>query len=192
MGGRYQMTQVDFSGCSLMAVLAAFVFALSAESCSVGLSRFSRGVLRSEPPGVLGAPKDAKAPDPRPNAEEAFVDGEDTPPESGDRALKGFDRPWELSGPKRFVRGSSTLAPSLPSVPVIDRDNLEELERGGTISDDPSKDYQCRKREMNEERIKSKRIEKDRYILGAASPKICVIHDSYLMRRLRKRAVIRQ
>ena len=122
------MTQVDFRGCSLMVELAAFIFAPSAESCSVKLSRFSRGVLRSEPPGVLGAPKDAKAPDPRPNADEAFVDGEDTPPERGDRALKGFDRPWELSGPKRFVRGISTLAPSLPSVPVIDRDNLEELE----------------------------------------------------------------
>jgi hypothetical protein len=54
-------------------------------------------------PGVLGVPKDANAPEPKPNAEEAFVEGEDTPPERGDNALKGFDRPpCELSGPKRF------------------------------------------------------------------------------------------
>lgn len=83
-------------------------------------------------PGVFGAPKDAKAPDPRPKADDALVDGEETPPpERGDIALKGFDRPWELSGPRRFdVRGSSTLAPaSLLSEPVIDSDNLAELER---------------------------------------------------------------
>ena len=83
-------------------------------------------------PGVFGAPKDAKAPDPRPKADDALVDGEETPlPERGDIALKGFDRPWELSGARRFdVRGSSTLAPaSLLSEPVIDSDNLAELAR---------------------------------------------------------------
>lgn len=77
----------------------------------------------------MGAPNDAKAPEPRPNADEAFVDGEETPAERGERALKGLDRPWELSGPKRFdVRERSTLAPpSLLSVPAIDRDSLEVL-----------------------------------------------------------------
>jgi hypothetical protein len=79
----------------------------------------------------LGAPKEAKAPDPRPKADEAFVDGEETPVDIGDMALKGFERPWELSGPKRLdERGRSTRAPSLPSVPDMERDNLEEL-RGG-------------------------------------------------------------
>jgi hypothetical protein len=115
------------SGCSLEARPFDVV-----ESCSNAESRFSPGVFTSELPGVLGAPKEANAPDPRPKAEDALVDGEDTPPERGERALKGFDRPWELSGPNRFaVRGRSTLAPpSLPSVPDIDRDSLEALREG--------------------------------------------------------------
>lgn len=79
------------------------------------------------PPGVLGVPKDANAPDPNPNADEA-LDGDDTPPDRGDNALKGFDRPWELSGPKRFVRGFSTREPpSLLSEPPVERDSLEAL-----------------------------------------------------------------
>jgi hypothetical protein len=41
----------------------------------------------------LGAPKEAKAPDPRPKALVAFVDGEETPADMGDMALKGFERP---------------------------------------------------------------------------------------------------
>jgi hypothetical protein len=130
VGGRYQIIQVDLSGCSLSVKATPLVLPASvAEAWSTGFSRFSPGVFRSEgAPGVLGVPNDAKAPEPRPNAEEAFVDGEDTPPERGERALKGLDRPpWELSGPKRLVaRGSSTRA---PSVPVIDRDNLEVLDR---------------------------------------------------------------
>lgn len=125
MGGRYQITQVALRACWRAGAGAAPLgfAAASVKSDSDGVSRFS--------PGVLGAPKEAKAPEPRPNAEEAFVEGEETPPpERGDRALKGFDRPWELSGPNRLdERGSSTLAPpSLPSVPVMDRDNLEELQ----------------------------------------------------------------
>lgn len=43
------------------------------------------------PPGVFGVLKDANAPEPKPNADEALVDGEDTPPDSGDNALNGFD-----------------------------------------------------------------------------------------------------
>jgi hypothetical protein len=79
----------------------------------------------------LGAPNEAKAPEPKPKAEEALVEGEETPVDMGDIALKGLERPWELSGPNRFdERGRSTRAPSLPSVPDIDKDNLEELEIG--------------------------------------------------------------
>lgn len=59
-----------------------------------------------------------------------MVDGEETPPDNGDIALNGFERPCELSGPKRFDRrGSSTRAPSFASAPDVDRDNLDELMR---------------------------------------------------------------
>lgn len=63
--------------------------------------------LRSKvPPGVLGVfvdePKDANAPEPSPKAFDAPAEGEETAPERGDMALKGLDRPCELSGPKRF------------------------------------------------------------------------------------------
>lgn len=59
-------------------------------------------------PGVLGVfaePKDAKAPEPKPNAEEAPAAGEATAEVvSGAMALKGLDRPPcdELSPPNRF------------------------------------------------------------------------------------------
>lgn len=57
-------------------------------------------------PGVFGVfaeePKEANAPEPRPNADEALVEGEDTPVDRGEIALKGLERPWALSGPKRF------------------------------------------------------------------------------------------
>lgn len=70
------------------------------------MSRLSPGAFEGpvseEAPGVLGAPNEAKAPEPKPNADEAFVEGDATPPERGDIALKGFERPWELSGPNRF------------------------------------------------------------------------------------------
>lgn len=133
MGGRYQTIQVDLSGCSPGPETGgcASALALAVSSCSTAKSRFSPGVFTSdEPPGVLGAPNEANAPDPSPKAEEALVDGEETPPDSGDIALKGFERPWELSGPNRLdERGRSTRAPSLPSDPDMDKDNLEELER---------------------------------------------------------------
>ena len=38
-------------------------------------------------------PKEANAPEPSPNAEEAFAEGEDAFVDRGDMALKGFDRP---------------------------------------------------------------------------------------------------
>lgn len=53
--------------------------------------------LKSKVPGVFGVfvadPKDAKAPEPKPKAEEALVDGVVTPVESGEIALNGFERP---------------------------------------------------------------------------------------------------
>jgi hypothetical protein len=134
VGGRYQTIQVDFNACSPgPAGPLACDLDLIRSSCSVEISRLSPGVFTSEePPGVLGAPNEAKAPEPRPNADEALVEGEETPADSGEIALKGFERPWELSGPKRLDgRGRSTRATSLPSVPDMDRDNLEELERRG-------------------------------------------------------------
>ena len=59
-------------------------------------------VRSDEAPGVLGVPKEANAPEPSPKADEALVEGEETPPERGEMALKGLERPWELSGPKRL------------------------------------------------------------------------------------------
>lgn len=93
-------------------------------------------MLRSKEPVVLGVfavePKDANAPDPRPNAEEAPAEGEETFVDRGEIALKGLERPWELSGPKRFEewpRGESDLAElSLLSGPVMDKESLVELQ----------------------------------------------------------------
>lgn len=59
------------------------------------------------------------------------MDGEETPPDNGDIALNGFERPCELSGPNRLDgRGSSTRALSFGSAPDVDRDNLDELIEG--------------------------------------------------------------
>lgn len=85
-----------------------FDFMLPVDDVSSLVSRLSFVLeLRSKlPPGVLGVlldePKDAKAPEPSPKAFDAPAEGEDTPPERGDMALKGFERPCELSGPNRF------------------------------------------------------------------------------------------
>ena len=94
------MIHVDFKGCSLDEIVEVLSFTISLEKvscCSGWLSRFSLGVFGGAesdiPLGVLGAPKDANAPEPRPNADEALVDGEDRPPDRGDNALNGFDRP---------------------------------------------------------------------------------------------------
>lgn len=77
-------------------------------------------------PGVLGVfaedPKEAKAPDPRPKAEEA-AEGE--PVEGVERLLKGLDLPCEEVSPNlRLVydRGESTL-PSF-SGPLIESESL--------------------------------------------------------------------
>lgn len=84
-----------------------------------GLSFFSEGVdgavddmaaaLKSKAvPGVLGVlaaePNEAKAPEPRPKADEPPVVGDASPPGvNGGMALKGFRPPWDESPPKRLV-----------------------------------------------------------------------------------------
>jgi hypothetical protein len=81
-------------------------------------------------------PKDANAPEPRPKADDALAEGEETLVESGEIALKGLERPCELSGPNRFdewLRGDSTLPLSLFSAPDMDKDSLLEL--SPTVSD---------------------------------------------------------
>lgn len=114
MGGRYQTIHVDFRGWSLVVPVGEvsrdeeevldLMFPEDEVYGSV-VSRLSFADPSSKAlPGVLGVfePKEAKAPEPSPKAFEAPADGEETPPERGDIALKGLDRPWELSGPKRF------------------------------------------------------------------------------------------
>jgi hypothetical protein len=44
-----------------------------------------------------------------------LVDGEETPPDNGDIALNGFERPCELSGPKRFAKDGARVELPRPS-----------------------------------------------------------------------------
>lgn len=108
------------------------------DSCSLGESRLSPAPFddpRSEAlPEVFGVfaddPKEAKAPEPRPKAFEAPAEGDETPAERGEIAVKGLERAWELSGPKRFdewLRGRSSLAPPSLSLPDTESDSLLEL-----------------------------------------------------------------
>ncbi len=91
----------------------------------------------SDGPGVLGVlaedPKDAKAPEPSPNAEEAPELGDETLVESGEIALNGFDLPCEeLSPPKRFVdvnvRGESVLLLLVVSELLVEIEGLLVLQ----------------------------------------------------------------
>lgn len=156
MGGRYQTIQVDFSGCSgavfddLLARDDVEAFGLiSAPEASFpdSFSRFSAPEVEVFPkppisrdvPGVLGVlaeePKDAKAPEPSPNAEDApFGVGEEIfVVLSGDIPLNGFDLPLPaVSLPKRFAdgyaRGASVLFRSLLLFELdVDRESLLEL-----------------------------------------------------------------
>ena len=90
--------------------------------------------------GVLGVfvedPNEAKAPDPRPNAEEAPTVGEVTlVAVAGEVVLKGLDLPWEdVSPPKRRLegnaRGESCFAVSLLLFEAeVDKDSLLELRK---------------------------------------------------------------
>ena len=93
--------------------------------------------------GVLGVfelePNDAKAPDPRPKAEDAPDVGEATPVVvRGEMPLKGFGLP--LSPPGRlapeYVRAESSFVLSFPTLLEfdVDRDSLPELGLRRSIS----------------------------------------------------------
>lgn len=126
---------------------------------SSSLSRFpllvAVGVLElpksRDVPGVLGVfavdPKDAKAPEPSPKAEDAPVVGVDAPVVvKGDMPFSGFALPPVVpSVPKRFaaeyVRVESGLVLSLPLVfgLEVDRESLLELCREHAVSDSIAK-----------------------------------------------------
>ena len=81
---------------------------------------FDDDELRSKLPAVFGVfaddPKDAKAPEPRPKADDAPAEGEETFVDSGEAVLKGFERPVPPSDRfvEDWVRGESerVLIPS--------------------------------------------------------------------------------
>ena len=91
-------------------------------------------------PGVFGVfaeePKDAKAPEPRPNADEAPELGEEILVDSGDIPLNGLDLPCEKpSPPNRLVdvkvRGDSVLLLLLTSELLVEMEGLLVLKSFG-------------------------------------------------------------
>jgi len=135
VGGLYQTTQEYLSGAGVMAsadVVLDVLTSSSLVSFLLTVSVFELDLVRANGgglvagidggwaeaatftksnavPGVFGVlvadPKDAKAPVPRPNAEDAPEDGEEMLfVVKGEMALNGLERPpWELSPPpKRF------------------------------------------------------------------------------------------
>lgn len=87
-------------------------------------------------PGVLGVlavdPKDAKAPDPSPKAEDAPLVGEATlVVVKGEMLLKGFLPLFAVSPPKRLIaengRGSCLEVSLSPFVFEVDKESLPEL-----------------------------------------------------------------
>ena len=153
MGGRYQTIHVDFNGCSgtgfdnLLArddVEAFVLISTPAASFPDSFSRFSAPTVEAFPklpaskdvPGVLGVltedPKEAKAPEPSPNAEDApFGVGEEIfVVLRGDIPLNGLGLPLEaVSLPKRFTdgyaRAASVLLRSLLLVEFdVDKESL--------------------------------------------------------------------
>lgn len=147
MGGRYQTTQVERMGCSFGPLELLLLLKEDAEPLdltvfapgpSLSPSAALDGFRSKPPPGVLGVfvddPNDAKAPDPRPNADDALAEGEGTFVERGDIALKGFERPMEPSNRlDEWPRGESDLmlVLSLPSDPDMDRESLLEKNVNG-------------------------------------------------------------
>ena len=78
--------------------------------------------MKSKPPlvpgvfGVFAEPKEAKAPLPKPKADDALAEGDFVA--AGESALNGFVLPCEEVSPKRLLvydRGESILLPSFPS-----------------------------------------------------------------------------
>lgn len=153
---------MDFSGCSGVALDDLLVrddvdtFVLISDpgaSLPDSFSRFSAPEVEALPmppisrdvPGVLGVfaedPKDANAPEPSPNAEDApFGVGEEIfVVVSGEIPLNGFGLPLPaLSLPNRFAdgyaRGESVLLRSLPLLFVLDVDRESLL----VLLDSPS------------------------------------------------------
>ena len=150
VGGRYHTIQVDFKECSeklpedllvreeveafdlTLVVGISLPFSFSRFSVAVGVT-----VPKSNPvPGVRGVlaeePNEAKAPDPRPKAEEPPLVGEETlVVVRGAMPLKGLPLvPAGPSPPKRFagwyVRDPSDLFNSLPEF-ALDDPSLPEL-----------------------------------------------------------------
>jgi len=151
IGGRYQKTQLFLSECDdcefadLLSVREAFepfsvklhtdpesfellsVFGFPAPAI-LPKSRAFPGDF-----GVFAAPKEAKAPDPKPNAPEAPMVGDARAPVEGDMELKGFDFVCEgVSPPWRFtpekLREVWSVDPVLPVVLAVLSDSLLELE----------------------------------------------------------------
>ena len=160
VGGRYHTTQVDLSGCS-GAVFEALLAKDEEDACVFTLSplisfpeSFSRLSTELEPksravPGDLGVladdPKDANAPEPSPNAEEAPAVGEATLVVDEDSVLKGLGLPCEdVSPPKRLedekVRGESVLWFSFGLFGFeVERESLLELQ--AQVSRQRSREY---------------------------------------------------
>ena len=148
VGGRYQTIQVDFKECSEAALgdlpfrEETDAFDLTVGPVGSGAVSFSRlSPITAEPPssevvpGVFGVleeePKDAKAPEPRPKADEPALAGDATLAVLNvEMPLKGFFPVLVLSAPKRLVaeygREESVLVLSLVEL-VVDRESLLEL-----------------------------------------------------------------
>jgi hypothetical protein len=118
IGGRNQNTQLCLNECDgggvvvFESVRDAFEsFVPRSLICFSAVGVFAVApttVLKSSaPPGVFGVledPKDAKAPDPRPNALAAPAVGEARELAEGDIALKGFLLLWEDESPCRLPK----------------------------------------------------------------------------------------
>ena len=106
------MFQVFRRGCSVDNVDCAVRSGPASIPCSAEISvsfSFLSLDIKSKPeaepvPGVFGVfadPKDANAPLPKPNAEDALAEGDFVP--DGDRVLKGLVFPCDEVSPKRLL-----------------------------------------------------------------------------------------
>lgn len=148
MGGRYQITQVYFNGqgtlgssgpdelCSSVddaapcSRLLGAAFAADLSFLSPGVAGTAVTVLKSKAvPGVFGVfvadPKEAKAPEPRPKADDPAVGEAKLEPVKGEMALNGFLPPCEeVSPPRRFAAEKVRLGGSGLSLWDIDSESL--------------------------------------------------------------------
>jgi hypothetical protein len=102
---------------------------------AVGVCTFAEpptAVLKSKaPPGVFGAfedPKEANAPEPRPNALDAPVVGDAREVVDGDMALKGFLLLWEEVREEGNIRSLGGRVPLVEEEPVAKESLLELLD----------------------------------------------------------------